>query len=339
MVASFTDIKREQYTKRMAILSEQWAATYSQMAGDLDEGRKVLLKHKLDDYETQIQEVKQEIAALDSLDSENDPVLAGTLDHQADQALKEKMHEIDFADAKEMLHSTILHPIPDKRPFAAFLLLHDCVNKAGELCLHHIRKELQKSGRSFSQYPCQFGYSFNTQSFLDKLANYHNVNPDPDLDAYAAAIITVICKKLSRNSTFFYEINLQHNPFINKQFPQELITIFWQPLITALEDVLEEKPLARLVFTFSIDPNVETQFLDAAYFCHDTQFQNDKFFRLPLSDWSEKDISAWLMTFDPEKLPDEDIDQLAQGIYRTNEGIPQNIASAILKNETIRNAI
>lgn len=305
----------------------------------MDAGDQVILQHKLDEKEAEINELKKQLDALNNQESENDPVLASTRQRQTDQLLREKMREIDFAHAKEMLYRTILHPQKAKRPFASFLLLHDSEDKAGDLCLLHIKKEL--SSRNFRQITVQFGFKpFNTQSFLNELAAHFKVDSLTDLEAYAEAIIDTICAALSRSSIFFFEFNLQDDPFYNELFPQELITIFWQPLLTALEEVRTDKPLARLVFCFVIDPTVQDHFLQAPHFCPSTEFQIGKILHLPLALWSVEDINQWLLELDLEHLPVEDILDLAQRIHRTSgKGLPRKITRAILKNEMIRSAI
>lgn len=105
ILPSFSETKRNELTKSIALLTEQYAAVSNQLRLELDASRKVLLQEKLNDLEAQIAYKQQELDELGGKPAGAIPIAAPTVTLPDKQTLYDLLyHRFNVNEFKDLYY-------------------------------------------------------------------------------------------------------------------------------------------------------------------------------------------------------------------------------------------
>ena len=112
-----------------------------------------------------------------------------------------------------------------------------------------------------------------------------------------------------------------------------LIEVFWKALIEKIPLACQLKEIEQIRFVLIAisDDDIEEECLGFPSFCQEFDFDMCKAVRIPLQDWSEKEIRIWLTKH--SGLSKDKIEPMAKSIYKSSRGGTPKLICEALKNK------
>jgi hypothetical protein len=306
------DIKAESNTAKRSQLNTQ-IDNYSTEIGELYD--------KLDKIEEQINKLKsndQDLSSNNHLDNPN---------NQQQLKMDETLRYIDFEKALETFQK--IQSQFNKDGDVALFFMEERLIKQGDLCLQRLRDDLTPNTSDFYRKHfrhCPVIYtSGDLEGVMQGIANFFEIK---EKEVTIDLLIQKIGDSLQNNSVLFIEINcdITESSEIEPLIPW-FINNFWQPLRTKITELIKDydgiKVVAIIISDILLNPQLSTEKL-SRYCCDDFHncFDRDKLIQIPLENWTEEDISNWLIDYVNPSLKKPERNFIAHKIYIQTQGLP-----------------
>jgi len=199
---------------------------------------------------------------------------------------------------------------------------------AGDLFALELKNLLKDETGDLKHYEMAFsvGNRLDELGFLQGMAAHLGVK-EIETEEHYIKIIEKIFSSLITGSIVFVElrkIDLLDN---KESFLSWLINVFWKELIEKIDLVCKLKKIEqiRFIILVSSDDDKEEEYSGLSFFCQ------SKAFKIPLKDWSEKEIRTWLRKF--SLLSTDKIDTMTKSIYKSSRGGTPKLICDSLKNK------
>jgi inactive STAND/Effector-associated domain 9 len=317
----FDDLRRKDIALEYANLLQEQEACKNQYRSTIDDAQKVVLKRKLDDLNRKIAEIENQLFGKDLSENTNRRQLA----------LKQKLPQIDFKKAIKLVDK-ILNEFDEYG--AAFFLIHDSCNMAGDLFALELKNLLQDETTDLKYYEIAFslGNRLDEIGFLQGIAGYLGVEEVESQEHYPK-VIEKIFNSLENGSIVFVEIRKMDLLDNQESFLSWLVDVFWKALVEKLPLICKLKEIEQIRFIMIVvsDDNIEEECLGLPFFCQEHDFDMCRVLRIPLQDWSEKEIRTWLTKH--SGLPTDKISPMAKSIHKSSRGGTPKLICEALKNK------
>lgn len=322
--------KRERLEVEIDLLKAQLTECFQERLYTDDPVKKVTLGNKEKQLEKELEEKERELAQLpNNKVSENRKTLN----------LNKGLCEIDFDDAKEIIHA-VVDTLTESEGGAALLLMEQCLDLEGRLLLNSLRDILKSSTDQVLEYPVEFSLIMpaNERSFLKILGGHFNLsfNEEPNLDSenglenMIKEILSSISPLLRSGTTILIPLKNWKSLGQNYQadFLDWLVNKFWSLLQQTLSVAMEEYS-PRVVFVIMVDAEMASNCQAVKCFYDKLPLNSTKILKLPLTCWSQADIRRWLGSYS-SKLKKSERNQLVKSIFNEKDAeLPSRIRLAL----------
>ncbi|NJM48849.1 MAG: hypothetical protein HC860_23980 [Alkalinema sp. RU_4_3] len=240
--------------------------------------------------------------------------------------LEPNLYQIDYHDARERIDAIVGRLRRDSTGPALFLLQNE-KQVRGDLCLRYLRNCLEGLGAERREYEIgalDMGGDY-VETFSHKLADYLEV--DCRSEGLIADVVNKLCENALNYSYCILSIQIkqedEQNPFLDW-----FLNEFWSPLSDRLEQMQQQGEEVIIVGILSTDRYLAEEQLGQT-FCRDVGGSDRKFFDLPISAWTEKDIKQWLRGYARPTLSLGECTGIADKVFQDTGGIPIDAWPAI----------
>lgn len=323
---------KENYLK---ILYKQYEALHSQKIQSLNEADKISIQESINNLEKEIKKVDEDIGKL-RLSNINDNNSFKQRIYSL--AWEEKLHRIDFLNSKKILKN-VLDQLDNNEAEEVIFLIQKNISMKGQLLIKHIEFLLQEIGTWNS--PCKFEFQKHQQvnniDFLNFLAIRFEVQAcsDPDnIQKCIDNIVDKICGSLFGGDILFFQIDIYHlephNDFL------EWFVQFWCHLVEKVSVIRNDYRFIKLVAVIAVSGLIPETCLKSSLYCTPEEFDGKKIIKLPLHNWTDKEICEWLLRHSGLNashigLKPQDIQQMAKAIYEITEGRPSEVYNELME--------
>ncbi len=317
----FSVSSRQSLTLEFADLIKEREACQNQYRSTIDDAQKLVLKRKLDKLDRQIEQVESQLYGEDlSIDVNRRSI-----------ALRDKLPKIDFKEALKTAEN-ILSRFDEYG--AAFFLINDSFNMAGDLFALELKNLLNSETTDLKHYEIAFsvGGRLDEIGFLQGVANYLGIEEIENKENYSQ-VIEKILSSLENGSIIFVELR-KIDLIDNKEvFLTWLINSFWKAVIEKIPSACQLKQIEQIRFITLVvsDDDIEEECLGMPFFCQEFDFDMCKALKIPLQEWSEKEIRTWLTKH--SGLSKNKITPMAKNIYKSSRGGTPKLICDALKNK------
>jgi inactive STAND len=305
---------RKDIALEYADLVKEQEACKNQYRSTIDDAQKVVLKRKLDDLNRQIAKKENQLFRKDVSENTN----------RRELALKQKLPKIDFKEAIKLVDK-ILKEFDEYG--AAFFLINDSWNMAGDLFTLELKNLLQSETTDLKYYEIAFSLSnrLDEIGFLQGIADYLGVE-EVESQGHYPKIIEKIFNSLENGSIVFVEIRKIDLLDNQESFLSWMVDVFWKALVEKLPLICKLKEIEQIRFIMIVlsDDILEQE-------CEECDFDMCRAVKIPLQDWSEKDIRTWLTKH--SGLPTDKISPMAKNIHKSSRGGTPKLICEALKNK------
>ena len=233
----------------------------------------------------------------------------------------------------------------------ALFFLEDSFNKKGDLCLQRLQYELKSKIHSPDREifrPCPVRYtSGDPNNVVQEIAKFFKVKNFAEIfdtqktpfEKYVNLVIEKIAQSLITNSVLFIEIfcDINHESDIDSFIPG-FIETFWNPLTEKIENIIQDYDGIKIIAVVNSDWNLKerlsTNKLVPYVNINTNVLSRNKLTTIPLTNWTEGDISNWLRDYKP-RLTESKRNEIASKIYNITGGTPESICQALKKYEIL----
>ncbi|MGB7442083.1 MAG: hypothetical protein WA919_13510 [Coleofasciculaceae cyanobacterium] len=317
-----SDPSRQRLTLEYADLFKEREACQNQYRSTIDDAQKVVLKRKLNKLDQQIAQVESQLYGED---------LSTTDTNRRSIALKEKLPKIDFKKPLRIVEN-ILSEFEEYG--AAFFLINDSFNMAGDLFTLELINLLESETTDLKHYEIAFSVSSRLDEigFLRGIAGYLGIEEIENQEHYAK-VIEKIFSSLENGSIVVVELRKLDLLDNKENFLSWLIEDFWKALIQGIPLTCQLKEIEQIRFVFIAisDDDIDEECLGLPFFCQEVDFDMCKALKIPLQDWSEREIRTWLTKH--SGLPKNKITPMTKSIYKSSRGGSPKLICEALKNK------
>ena len=325
--------KKENLEKRLAKLSEDYAAVSDQIDRESDSDKRNQLQRKVDDFleqmgkiEIELKEAENELNQLEAPEKKN---------HQSHLDIQENLREIDFQEAIKMIE-IIENDYFKIEGGEAFFLLEDSHSMAGEYLISKIRDNFTRKTRHFRHLIIEIQPATCIDEFglISLFAGYLNVKVESIVNKreYVNRVINKVCKSLQSGSIVFIEIKKWSDLQEQERILEWFIKDFWSYLIDECRSTIQQKDLldVRLLALIDADIVLNDECSNLPCYCTLDDFDSKKILKIPLKDWEQEDIQKWLARYGGLSASRTQISQMAEKIYlKSRRGIPRMVCEVL----------
>ena len=320
MANAILAMKKAILEKRLAALFEEYTAVNDQIGRELSDADRLRLARQAESLWKQIVELNQELRALE---------VGGQDVNRRHLELQASLLRIDFKSASAIVEKVLQKS--GQQGCAAVFLLQKSQRLGGEYCVAHIRDVLRQKTSDLKYWPVDFsatGGRFDEYRLLDGIAGHLNVPVQAgDLQQYTQTVVRKMCDALQSGSIAFLDLRKWDNLHPQERILTWFLDDFWHQIVEGLATISLERDRIKCIALLLVDDEIPTQYVPISRFCTADAYENGKILRIPLKRWTKKEIHAWLE--DHSQLTTARIDQLAEKIYRSTEGLPPLICKML----------
>jgi len=321
------NVRRDHYSKRLAILLEELEALENQLFTTISAVDKLNLERSI---KQKIQDIEGVNKQIQDLDSKNENT------NLRERDLQKRLQKIDFTKAKDI--TKFVNTKFGRNSGAVVLFLQRSTKQKGCYCIEEVldlflgdRKIGEEISGDFRRYLIDLDSAISTGDefeFSRRLASYLGSNiENPLYDT-----VKQLCLSLQGGSILFIEICNWDDITGQNNFLDWFMDKFWKIVISELEIIFQEFSKIRFIVVLRSNAKIFEKSYPS-YFCKLsrnyklTKFDPGQIIELPLLDWEVEDIKEWLI--DNFGLSNDKSLQFARKIYQEGEGTPETICGIL----------
>ncbi len=258
---------------------------------------------------------------------------------------------IDFEEGLQIFETTLRifqaeQTQNNNRVNFALFFIEEKLKKRGDLYLQRLQYEIKSKNHSAYREAlrhCHVEYTpGELENIIQKIATFFKVKNFEEIDSqqkitfkeYINFVIEKMALSLITNSFVFIDIfcNIDDASDIDLFIPW-FIKMFWEPLTKKTENLIGDYDGIKIIAIINSDWKLKERLLTDELLLpyinkNDENFSKNKLTTLPLTNWTEGDISNWLRDRH-RSLTVSERNKKASKIYRITDGSPNDVCLAL----------